>query len=223
MIMNLYKNNDEGIYSSRVFFNYVSKTFWFDEDEYKQFEYNWIGHLISMRGLRDIYALWKKGDNDAVKQCFYKHFSDENTINELIHDFDENEIFSPRMHIISKALKAHLNSDYELSIPVLLAQIDGIFIEKYNALDGKIKYTSRCPECGHKMKTELRLNATNISQHNLKKETSARRVIYFPEHIIKIFRDLRNDILHGKNLDYADKNLSTKLIITLIELSLMNN
>ncbi len=31
--------------------------------------------------------------------------------------------------------------------------------------------------------------------------------------------NLRNDILHGKKLDYADKDLSTKLILTLLELN----
>ena len=44
---------------------------------------------------------------------------------------------------------------------------------------------------------------------------------YFPEfleHINDTFANLRNDILHGKKLDYPDKNLSTKLVITLYQL-----
>lgn len=185
-----------------------------NEEEFKEFEYKWAGSL-TISDLRGLYDLWKKGDKDKVKQYFYEYFSDEETIDKLIQDFDKNEIFAPRMHIISKALKAHLNSDYELSIPIILAQIDGIFIEKHKALEGKITSSPKCSLCGGKTKVNIKLNARNISEYIIKKE----QIPYFLEHIIDTFANLRNDILHGKKLDYPDKDLSTKLIVTLMELN----
>lgn len=193
----------------------LSKTFGFTrEEEFKQFEYNWV-RILSAPKLRTLYYAFKNGDEESIKQYFYEWFSDENMIEKLIQDLGDNEIFVPRMHIISKALKAHLNSDYELSIPIMLAQIDGIFIEKYKELDGKITYSKKCPECGTKIKREEPLNARNISQHILQKEDTP----YFHKHIINMFANLRNDILHGKNLNYPNKDISTKLIVTLLELN----
>jgi len=201
----------EGLFES------ISKSFKFtDEEEFKKFEYNWAGFL-TITELKELYRLWKKGEKEKVKDFFYKWFSDEKKVDNLIEDFNKNEIFSPRMHILGKALKAHLNSDYELSIPILLSQIDGIFIERHKDLDGEITFTHKCQECGAKVKTKAPLNAKNISQHILKKENEY--TLFFLQHIIDTFENLRNAILHGKKLDYPDKDLSTKLIVTLLELS----
>jgi hypothetical protein len=197
-------------------FDTLSESFNFtNEEEFKKFEYNWTGFL-TIPELRELYELWKKGEKEKVKDFFYKWFSDDKKIMNLIKDFNKNEIFKPRILILEKALKAHLNSDYELSIPIILSQIDGIFIEKHKALDGSITFTSKCKDCGASVKTTIPLNANNISKYLLNKENEY--LPFFLEHIIDTFDNLRNDILHGKKLDYADKDLSTKLILTLLEL-----
>ena len=198
-------------------FESISESFKFtDEEEFKKFEYNWTGSL-TLPELKELCRLWKEGEKDKVKDFFYHWFSDEKKINNLIEDFNKNDIFKPRMHILKKALKAHLNSDYELSIPVILSQIDGIFIEKHKDLEGRISFTSKCNECGAEVKTKPPLNANNISKYILNKENEY--LPFFLEHIINTFDNLRNDILHGKKLDYPDKDLSTKLILTLLELN----
>lgn len=198
-------------------FEALSKSFNFtSEEEFKKFEYNWAGFLTIPK-LRELYELWKKGEKERVKDFFYQWFSDKEKIDNLIEDFNKNTIIKPRMHILGKALKAHLNSDYELSIPILLSQIDGIFIGKHKDLDGHISYTSKCKKCGSEVKTNAQLNANNISKFLLNKENEY--MPYFLEHIIDTFDNLRHDILHGKKLDYADKDLSTKLIVTLLELN----
>lgn len=207
--------NWEGLFES------ISELFKFTDDgEFKKFEYNWAGFLTIPK-IKELYELWKKDEKDKVKDFFYQWFSDKKEINNLIEDFNKNEIFEPRMHILEKALKAHLNSDYELSIPIILSQIDGIFIEKHKDLAGKISFNNKCQKCGAHMKTELPLNANNISKYILNKEN--KYLPYYLEHIIDIFSNLRNDILHGKKLDYPDKDLSTKLILTLIELNFTKN
>jgi len=195
----------------------ISESFKFtNEEDFKKFEYNWAGSL-TIPELRELYHLWKKGEKEKVKDFFYEWFSDKDKINNLIKDFNQNEIFTPRMHILGKALKAHLNSDYELSIPIILSQIDGIFIEKHKDLKDKISFTNTCKECGTTLKTKAHFTANNISKHILNKENEY--LPFFLEHIIDTFDNLRNDILHGKKLDYPDKDLSTKLILTLLELN----
>jgi len=197
--------------------NSVSKTFKFeDEEEFKKFEYNWAGFL-TVRELKKLYELWKEGKEAEVKDFFYKWFSDEKKLDNMIEDFKKNKFFSPRIRILKKTLKAHLNSDYELSIPILLSQIDGVFIEKHQGLDGKISFTNICKECKNENKIKAPLNARNISQYLLKKENQY--MPFFLNHIMNTFENLRHDILHGKKLDYPDKDLSTKLIVTLLELS----
>ena len=191
-----------------------------DDEEFKKFEYNWVGFL-TIPEIKRLYGLWKKGEKDKVKDFFYQWFSDEKKIDDLINDFNKNDIFKPRMHILEKALKAHLNSDYELSIPIILSQIDGIFIEKHKDLAGKISHNNRCQNCGAKMKTPALLTANNISMYLLNKEN--KYLPFYLKHIIYIFSNFRNDILHGKKLDYPDKDLSTKLILTLIELNYTKN
>jgi len=194
-------------------FDAISESFSFtNEEEFKKFEYNWTGFL-TIPELKDLYKLWKEGNKEEVKDFFYNWFSDEKKINNLVEDFNKNDLFKPRIHILEKALKAHLSTDYELSIPIILSQIDGIFIKKHKDLEGQISYT--CSKCGEKSKAYL--NANNIGRHLLNKKNEY--LPFFLNHIIDTFDNLRNDILHGKKLDYADKDLSTKLILTLLELN----
>ena len=116
----------------------ISKSFSFTtEEEFKKFEYNWAGFL-TIPELRKLYDLWKKGEKAKVKDFFYQWFSNEQKVDNLIEDFNKNDAFKPRMRILKKALKAHINSDYELSIPIILSQIDGIFIDKHKNLDRHI-------------------------------------------------------------------------------------
>lgn len=182
------------------------------EDEFKKFEYNWIGFL-SVSEIKKLYKLWKNNEKDKVKDFFYQWFSNETKISNLLKDFNQNKSFKPRMSILRKALTAHLNADYELSIPIFLSQIDGVFISKHNGLAGQITHT--CSKC--KGKSKAHLNANNISKFILQKQNEY--MPFFLEHIIDIFEKLRNDIMHGKKLDYADKDLSTKLILTLVQLN----
>lgn len=203
--------NFEGLFDS------MSELFEFTDDgEFKNFEYNWAGFLTIPK-IKELYGLWKKDEKDKVKDFFYQWLSDKKEIDNLIEDFNKNDIFEPRMHILEKALKAHLNSDYELSIPIFLSQIDGIFIEKHKDLDGKISFRNRCQKCGEDVKIKAPLNAKNICNHILNKENEY--LPFFLKHIIDTFDNLRNDIVHGKKLDYPDKDLSIKLILTLLELN----
>lgn len=182
-----------------------------DEKEFSEFEYNWL-LFLPIPKMREFYQQWKDGELADIEKFFRDGFSEDETINELLKGFNDNELFKPRIHIIEDALGAHLATKYTLSIPVILSQIDGIFIECYKILEGKI--SRKCPKCKHR--TELPLNARNISEYLAK-----RKSVYFGwflRHIMDTFEKLRNDILHGKKLNYPDADLSTKLVLTLFQL-----
>ena len=182
-----------------------------DEEEFGEFEYNWL-FFLPIPQMKEFYESWKAGKLGDVEEFFRNGFSQDETISKLLTTFDDNEFFKPRIHIIGDALNAHLAGKYTLSIPVILSQVDGIFIERYSRLEGEIVYT--CQECGYKRKAPL--NARNISEHLANRES-----VYFApflKHIMDTFVELRNKILHGIKLDYPDVDLSTKLILTLLEL-----
>ena len=182
-----------------------------NEEEFNEFEYNWL-LFLPIPKMREFYQQWKDGKVADIDKFFRDGFSEDEAIDELLNVFNDNELFKPRINIIEDALGAHLARKYTLSIPVILTQIDGIFIERYKILEGELSYT--CPKCGHRR--EMQLNARNISEHLASRESVY--LGWFLRHIIDTFDKLRNDILHGKKLNYPDADLSTKLVLTLFQL-----
>lgn len=182
-----------------------------NEEEFNKFEYKWL-LFLSIPKMREFYQQWKDGKLADIEKFFRDGFSEDEVIDELLNVFNDNELFKPRIHIIEDALGAHLARKYTLSIPVILTQIDGIFIERYKILEGKLSYP--CQKCGHRRK--MQLNARNISEHLVSRESVY--LGWFLHHIIDTFAKLRNDILHGKKLNYPDADLSTKLVLTLFQL-----
>lgn len=178
----------------------------------------------SLPELRELYNLWKQGDTSGIDAFFDTWFSDENRMRNLIFCLNENDLFRPRMHIIEKALVAHLAGDYELSIPILLSQLDGIFLDKY-------KNKSHCMDCAvgavtfigseNKRVPDIEKNyfcfdSNNISRRLLRNDNDY--LCIFLDHILKTFETMRHDILHGIKTDYHEKEFSTKLILAMINL-----
>lgn len=56
----------------------------------------------------------------------YYHRDDFRNLRDMVNSWDENTLFTPRMHIIRDALKAHCEGRYTLSVPALLPQVEGI-------------------------------------------------------------------------------------------------
>ena len=118
--------------------------------------------------------------------------------------------FPSRSKIISKAIQSHKNGDYELSIPVLLGQIDGIFRE----LTKKEIFSSqkkRAEKVYEKFKNEninkkiLTAALTPLREYEIL-SASFNKSEKNP-HIIA-----RNPILHGYKTDYANETNGLKTI-----------
>lgn len=182
---------------------------------------SWWDEFDSLPELKELYLLWKNNDKNEIDQFFNRWFSERQKINNLIGALHENELFRPRMHIIEKALLAHLDGHYELSIPILLSQIDGVFLEKCR------RDASMCIDCGLGNASSKRIgersrdyfcfDANNVSRNILRKDNDY--ICFFLDHILKTFETIRHDILHGIKIDYPEKDFSTKLIVSMINLS----
>lgn len=77
---------------------------------------------MSLPGLWEIKKAISEGEIDEIEIGLVEYF--ENQLEEIEKSITTQ--FPHRAHIISSAIKAHRNRDYCLSIPVLLAQTDGI-------------------------------------------------------------------------------------------------
>lgn len=64
--------------------------------------------------------------NKSMIQIYDEYFSEEGNLIEMSETWNNNAFFRERFEIIQKCIKAHINGDHELSIPILL-----IHIEKY--------------------------------------------------------------------------------------------
>jgi len=56
----------------------------------------------------------------------YYHRNNFERLKNTVATWETNPLFSSRMHIFKAALEAHCNGTYTLSVPALLAQIEGI-------------------------------------------------------------------------------------------------
>lgn len=119
-------------------------------------------------------------------------------------DEDWTHIFRERYTLVQKALKHHCNGAYEASVPIVLAQADGMILE----LTGKQLYVTGKPK--HLVDSEtlaglpegLRLLAPLLAENQDK--TTASGALR------------RHGILHGRELGYATLINSTKCFVLLL-------
>lgn len=184
------------------------------------------GNFESLPELNELYLLWKNKDSAKIDAFFDSWFSNKTSVDNLIYCLGENDLFKPRMHIIEKALHAHLNGDYELSIPILLSQLDGIFLDRCKGS------SSACVDCGMgsvvfnngvnkriggRERNYFCFDSNNVSRKILRQDNDY--MCFFLDHILKTFEVIRHDILHGIKVDYPEKDFSTKLIVSMVNLN----
>ncbi len=126
--------------------------------------------------------------------------------------------FPKRKPIIIQALKAHTRGDYYLSIPVLLAQTDGICYEKTEKylFRGEKPSTATCVNekiAGDALMEAILLplaekTSINMNEKDRKENTN------FDPNILN-----RHMILHGESLDYGTKENSFKALSLLYYVS----
>lgn len=175
------------------------------EIEQSDFEYNWLNSVPQLFFI-DVYAEYNKGENDKATEYLMKALQKESSIEELKTNLEHFGYYKQRKIIIDQALDAHKEGKYALSIPTLMAQIDGVFIQLALDLDA---WVMEDEPTGVKV----------VTKKGGKKKIEGIDD-YFRNYYGRLMgkHSVRAGVLHGYDIDYAsDDKLSAKVIWTLFE------
>ncbi|MDE0608346.1 MAG: hypothetical protein OXH77_00340 [Anaerolineaceae bacterium] len=142
---------------------------------------------------------------------------------EFANEFESCTRLSPHLQarwpIIEQALEAHRNRKFFVSIPCLLAQLEGILVENLVTREILIvenqEVFRRTDDSSNPMGRKLR---------GLKEKASAAQGVRYerfndmPEYVMQRLTGERNSILHGQNNEYGRAELSVKLILLIFGL-----
>ena len=134
---------------------------------------------------------------------------DADCLNERLNSWKSYKWIGPRMHILAMAIGAHTEAKYELSVPVLMAQIEGILLEG-SRYEGWIKpdreeanIKAACDNSGGSIgRLAKNLFVTAFFQH-----------FTIGQPVVPNLS--RHAILHGVDTDYPTPENSLKLILLL--------
>ncbi len=106
----------------------------FIEIEKSDFEYKWLKSVPCPFFLH-VYAKYEEGGNNKATEYLMKVLQEELSLDKLKSDLEYLSYYKQRKPIIDQALDAHKEGKYALSIPTLMAQVDGVFIQLALDLD----------------------------------------------------------------------------------------
>ncbi len=194
----------------------------FDFKGWEEFlkEFGWV-EAISISYASELKEKLKTSGKEEVWKQLISDFEDEELLNELVSKIKNDNIIKSREKILGKAVYHHKNKDYISSIPLLLSQIEGIFWDM--GVSQKL--------------IENKFNSKNLidAKGNLILGRNGRPIeCSLGELIIKIFdnsskfgehtksnvysKEFRHPILHGREIDYDNKQRSTMLLLMLFVL-----
>jgi hypothetical protein len=159
---------------------------------------------MPLPSLLEIKKAISSGEIEEVEEALVEYF--ESQLDEVEKSFDAK--FPHRSHIISSAIKAHRNGEHFLSIPVLLAQTDGICKE----VVGQYLFMKK----DRKPRTAIYVEqvAADTYQAALLSPLAASTPISASVHEREEGFNLlnRHMVLHGESLDYGSKVNSLKAL-----------
>lgn len=139
--------------------------------------------------------------------------------NEAKLRFSNSSVLNRRWRVIEQALVAHRNRHYAISIPTLLAQIEGIFTDALvlkgavNQDNGKLyaRDQTGATKLGRDGKpVQLHGLGQKVQNSDLQNEALLQDLArFFTDYLVKG----RNDIMHGRIVDYDKAKLSVQLLL----------
>ncbi|WP_248516323.1 hypothetical protein [Salinarchaeum laminariae] len=174
------------------------------EIEESDFEFKWLSDVRHSAFIK-LYREYQNEGNEAAAELLAAQLRDNEDIEGFKDFFSSFKDYKEREAILNEALDAHAEARYALSIPTLLTQLDGIFI------DLALEIGLWRP--GHEV------NGVKVVG---KGEGSPRHISDIDEEFREYYSSQvwpnRIDILHGKRTDYAEnEQLSAKLIWLLFQ------
>jgi hypothetical protein len=175
------------------------------EIEQSDFEYKWLNSAPYLF-FKEVYAEYKKGGNDKATEYLMKALQKESSIKKLKTNWEHFGYYKQRKIIIDQALDAHKEGKYALSIPTLMTQIDGVFIQL--ALDIGVWVMDEEP-------TGVKV----VTKKGGKKKIEGIDDSFRSYYGMFMGKDsVRAGVLHGYDIDYASNDkLSAKVIWLLFE------
>lgn len=171
-------------------------------------KYGWVFYMsINHEVVTNSIALYEKGEISEAENVLINYY-DEN-IGLFIQWLGWMEEFKPRMELIKKAYDDYSDEQYHACIPVILAVIDGVVFD--NKETGNKGFFGE----ENKLKAEDAIAAHITGLPELQKLMSSPRTKTTIEEITIPYR---NGILHGRDLNYANKLVAIKLWASLFAL-----
>ena len=161
--------------------------------KYKAFirAWGWLVYKKSVTLGDYCYALYKKYGNSTLNNKLNRHFYYKSNLNIVYNNLKESGISKFRLTIINEAFEYHREKKYNISIPLMLTQVEGLVWE-LGVLRKKVgKGYNSTKKIGKKEQWKL---------HELSKELFPKDE--FHKKLVKeIFKDgFRNKVLHGRNI-----------------------
>lgn len=127
------------------------------------------------------------------------------------------EKFPKRAHLIKSAFKAHHRQEYELSIPVFFAQVDGICTENFSGVffqknDNKLKTAKYVQDRYKEGQIMPALMFSLIEPNILHTSSKERQKNQLSDSTQDIYSMNRHAVLHGESLNYGTEVNGLKAI-----------
>lgn len=177
-----------------------------------QIQWGWADELFADDGNAAILAHLKNGNITEFEKNVLEFYSKESNMEKMKQEMFSEKLFSERKHLIDDALWAHSLGKYNLSLPTLLAQIEGVlwdFGEELHFVTGQT-LTNRTD--GSQIPVH---GVTPVVREFDDNELDA-RVKFHLEYLL--LPSVRNPIQHGRIKDYGTEINSVKAIIFLYAL-----
>lgn len=158
----------------------------------------------------------------------YFHRDTYANLKSMVDRWDDNKLIAPRMRIIRRALQAHCDKDYLLSVPALIPQIEGILndVAHSNQMTAKLGKIEKVyaevigPVDSYDIsRWAVASTLKYILANNLYPFTLFEAELKKP---IKKRVTTRHTILHGADLNYDKPSTSLRPFLIIDAISVLN-
>ncbi|MCP1188024.1 hypothetical protein NKR17_02790 [Priestia flexa] len=167
----------------------------------------WIAfETLSFDLMEKCVKLAEAGKPKEAEDALIEYFTDRDRISFLVTRLNNVQEFRPRRTLMLNALEDHFSGRYHASVPLFLMLIDGFVndVEQIGFFADKVKLDVWDTIAAHSSGLSAIQKILNKSRRKTTED--------------EITLPYRNGILHGRDLGYANVNVSAKALSTLLAL-----
>ncbi len=193
---------------------------------FHQAGYSFTNHLVSYSSVRRFAAINAQVRSAVITNSMASETRSKEFEERLHQLFQQSSVLRRRWKIVAQAIRAHRRRDYCVSVPPLLAQVEGIIgdaliLKKLVHREGNELFLKENGKFKLNKKGE-RLNANGLnSLINHSKWRNHATLQGVAELITSQLAKERNGIMHGRRVDYGTAKLSVQGLLLLLVLATM--